>query len=124
METKTDKIKENKDFRMAFRVTAAQKRIIEEKADECGLSVSEYILFRAMNYEPKRRMSDQEIQAYIRQADYRSDLVHAMNIVKGKSREEQLRIFKDEEFLNWWMVAVAKEMRWSIEVQNNLTSKL
>lgn len=45
-------MKERK-VQLKFRVTEKEKLRIENKAKKCGLSVSEYVRKRALNYAPK-----------------------------------------------------------------------
>ena len=42
-----------KDVRIAVRVTAKEKEKIRTKARKCGLSTTEYIKQRALEYEPR-----------------------------------------------------------------------
>lgn len=39
------------------KVTPGQKRHIRRLADECGMTVSNYVLARAFNYKPKARLT-------------------------------------------------------------------
>lgn len=123
MKTKTDNTKDKKDCRMAFRVTSEQKRTIEEKANECGLSVSEYVMFRALNCEPKRRMTDDEIKVYLTLADVMTSINHLKNALKGKTQEELMRYFRDADFMNWWIVETAKAVRKLHEILDSLSKQ-
>ena len=42
-----------KDIRIAVRVTAKEKEKIQSKARKCGLSTTEYVKQRALEYEPR-----------------------------------------------------------------------
>lgn len=42
-----------KDVRIAVRVTAKEKDKIQSKARKCGLSTTEYVKQRALEYEPR-----------------------------------------------------------------------
>jgi len=44
---------ENKKIRIVARVDGQEKVLIERKAKKVGLSTSEYVRQRAMNYEPR-----------------------------------------------------------------------
>lgn len=44
---------ENKNFRIVARVDGQERVLIERKAKKVGLSTSEYVRQRAMNYEPR-----------------------------------------------------------------------
>ena len=47
-----------KSERLELRLLAKQKQQIKNLANKCGLSVSEYVLQRALNFEPKTIMPD------------------------------------------------------------------
>ena len=47
-------MKEIRNIFIGAKVTPSQKEYIKESADKCGMSVSDYLLARAYNYEPKR----------------------------------------------------------------------
>ena len=42
-----------KEIRIAFRLTGKEKQIITAKAKKCGLSTTEFVKQRALDYEPK-----------------------------------------------------------------------
>ena len=42
-----------KDIRISVRLTDKEKQTIQVKAKKCGLSVSEYVKQRALDYEPR-----------------------------------------------------------------------
>ena len=42
-----------KDIRIAVRVTPKEKDKIKSKAQQCGLSTTEYVKQRALGYEPR-----------------------------------------------------------------------
>lgn len=44
---------ENKNFRIVARVDGQERVLIKRKAKKVGLSTSEYVRQRAMNYEPR-----------------------------------------------------------------------
>ena len=47
-----------KSERLELRLSAKQKQQIKNLANKCGLSISEYVLQRALNFEPKTIMPD------------------------------------------------------------------
>ena len=47
-----------KDIRIAVRVTGKEKDKIQAKARKCGLSTTEYVKQRVLEYEPKAVPSD------------------------------------------------------------------
>ena len=56
-------MKEIRNIFIGAKVTPSQKEYIKESADKCGMSVSDYLLARAYNYEPKHRLTEAEVSA-------------------------------------------------------------
>ena len=47
-----------KSERLELRLSTKQKQQIKNLSNKCGLSISEYVLQRALNFEPKTIMPD------------------------------------------------------------------
>ena len=56
-ENKKKKVKEKRDSTISFRVSKSQREKITSLARECGMSLSDYVLSRAYEYEPKVRLT-------------------------------------------------------------------
>lgn len=73
-ENKKKKVKEKHDSTISFRVSKSQREKITSIANECGMSLSDYVLSRAYEYEPKVRLTpEQEAvreQLVIARSDY------------------------------------------------------
>lgn len=91
--------------RIAIRLTKEEKAILEKNALECATTPSDYARKRILGHSPKRRLSPEELQAFLNLADARGELVHISNALKGKSQEERLRYFGDAAFMQNWINA-------------------
>ena len=88
------------------RVTQKESDIIKRKAEECGLTVSDYMRRCALGHSPKQHLTDKEIEAYMSLYEARRDLIAITNALTGKTKEEKLRIFGDESFMKRWVRGV------------------
>ena len=59
-ENKKKKVKEKRDSTISFRVSKSQREKITSIANECGMSLSDYVLSRAYGYEPKVRLTPEQ----------------------------------------------------------------
>lgn len=67
-----------KQVRIDFRLRPPDKAAIQRLADKCGLSVSEYLLKRALGYEPRAVLPDAFFNFYRK-------LCEVANLLKGGS---------------------------------------
>lgn len=105
--------------RIEARVTEPELREVVRLAEQCGLTLSNYVRRCALGQHPKRRLSDREIDALCSLTDARSELVHIRNALKGRSRQERQRYFGNPRFMEQWIVAVNRLVeRWDNIVRN------
>ena len=57
------------------KVSPRQKEHIKSMAEQCGMTVSDYLLARAYNYKPKARLSKEEAALLQNLDNCRADLV-------------------------------------------------
>ena len=88
------------------RVTQKESDIIKRKAEECGLTVSDYMRRCALGHSPKQHLTDKEIEAYCSLREMRQHFVGITNALKGKTDEEKQEIFGDVTFMRKWVRAV------------------
>lgn len=88
---------------MAFRATESDKAIIERKSLMCALSQSEYVRRCAIGHNPQRRLTPEEVDAYISLADARRDLINMKNAMSNWLPEERRLAFKDPDFVEDWL---------------------
>jgi hypothetical protein len=66
-----------------FRATPAQKRRIEQLARRCAITISDYVLSRSFNYEPKPRTTALEEQLCTELSSVRTDYI--LNVAFAKN---------------------------------------
>lgn len=92
--------------RVAFRISDEQKKMLRKNAVLCGMSTSDYARRCIFEGTPKQRMTEEERKVFLLLSDIRGDLVHFINVLKGKSQEERLRYFQNYAFMLKWKEAV------------------
>ncbi len=60
IENTSDTSKETRNVFIGAKVTPIQKEYIKSQAEQCGMTVSDYLLARAYNYQPKARLTKKE----------------------------------------------------------------
>ena len=58
------KVKEKRDSTISFRVSRSQREKITVLAEECGMNLSDYVLSRAYEYEPRIRLTPEQEAHY------------------------------------------------------------
>ena len=66
---------ETRSVFIGAKVTPSQKEHIKSLAEQCGMTVSDYILSLAYNFKPKARLTRKEAALLQNLDDCRSDLV-------------------------------------------------
>lgn len=85
------------------KVTPGQKRHICRLADECGMTVSNYVLVRAFNYRPKARLTArQEVIMEILIGCW-SDLLNYTSALRGIVLEKRRQMFGSYPFMLGWL---------------------
>lgn len=92
--------------RVEARVTDTELSRIIALAQQCGLTVSNYVRRCALGQHPKQRLNDREIEALCSLTDARAELIHIHNALKGRSQQERQRYFGNPRFMEQWIVAV------------------
>ena len=105
--------------RIEARVTESELHKVVRLAEQCGLTLSNYVRRCALGQHPKRRLCDREIDALCSLTDARSELIHIRNALKGRSRQERQRYFGNPRFMEQWIVAVNRLVeQWDNIVRN------
>lgn len=105
-EEKQEKSGMTRSHRIEARVTDAELGCIVRLAQQCGLTLSNYVRRCALGQHPKQRLNDREIEALCSLTDARSELVHIRNVLRGRSQQERQRYFGNPRFMEQWIVAV------------------
>lgn len=84
------------------KVTPQQKEEIQARAQQCGMTVSNYLLARAYGYTPRARLTREEA-ALLQELDgCRSDLIRYTSALQGMSTSQRLTLFNQIHFMAGW----------------------
>ncbi|MBQ9652602.1 MAG: hypothetical protein IJV32_00060 [Bacteroidales bacterium] len=112
MKKKVTKPKPRRTLHLDTRVTQNESDIIKRKAEECSLTVSDYMRRCALGHSPRKHLTDREIEAYMNLREMRQHFVGITNALKGKSKQEKLEIFGDVTFMRKWVRAVTTVLKY------------
>lgn len=90
------------------KVTPEQKRHIRRLADECGMTVSGYLLARAFGYRPKARLTAKQEAIMETLIGCRSDLVNYTSALRGMNPEKRRQMFGSYPFMLEWLKELGK----------------
>lgn len=90
------------------KVTVSQRDHIRKMADRCGITVSDYILARSYNYEPKARMTEDEVKVLQNLDDCRADLVNFTSALRGMDSKKRKEMFNTYSFMLGWIKELGK----------------
>ena len=85
------------------KATPSQKEHIKSLAEQCGMTVSDYILSRAYNFKPKARLTRKEAALLQNLDDCRSDLVKYTSALHGMSTKQRMVMFNQIPFMVGWL---------------------
>lgn len=85
------------------KVSPRQKEHIKSLAEQCGMTVSDYLLARAYNYKPKARLSKEEAALLQNLDNCRADLVKYTSALHGMSASQRHMMFKQIPFMVNWL---------------------
>ena len=88
MRKKVTKSRPSRTMHLDTRVSREESETIHRKAEECGLTVSDYMRRCALGHSPRKHLTDREIDAYMSLQEMRQHFVGIRNALKGKSKEE------------------------------------
>ena len=115
-------MKNSRSFILTFRCSKYERMKITQKAESCGLSMSEYVRQCAIGHNPKLRMTEAEIEAYKSLAEARGELIRIKNALNGKSQEQRKRYFNDANFMKFWISAVDQLIRKWYDIINKMSA--
>ena len=85
------------------KVTPQQKEEIQARAQQCGMTVSNYLLSRAYGYTPRARLTREEA-ALLQELDgCRSDLIRYTSALHGMSTKQRMVMFNQIPFMVGWL---------------------
>ena len=85
------------------KVSPRQKEHIKSLAEQCGMTVSDYLLARAYNYKPKARLTKEEAVLLQNLDNCRADLVKYTSALHGMSASQRHMIFNQIPFMVNWL---------------------
>lgn len=85
------------------KVSPRQKEHIKSLAEQCGMTVSDYLLVRAYNYKPKARLSKEEAALLQNLDNCRADLVKYTSALHGMSASQRHTMFNQIPFMVNWL---------------------
>lgn len=94
---------ETRNVFIGAKVTPKQKEYIKLQAEQCGMTVSDYLLARAYNYHPKARLTKEEAALLQNLDDCRSDLVKYTSALQGMSTKQRVAMFNQIPFMVGWL---------------------
>ena len=100
------------------KVTESQRDHIRKMADKCGMTVSDYILARSYNYEPKARMTEEEVRILQNLDNCRADLVNYTSALHGMDSKKRKEMFNNFSFMLGWIKELGKLCKRIEEILN------
>ena len=85
------------------KVSPRQKEHIKSLAEQCGMTVSDYLLARAYNYKPKARLSKEEAALLQNLDNCRADLVKYTSALHGMSASQRHMMINQNPFMVNWL---------------------
>ncbi len=89
------------------KVTPMQRETIRTLAARCGMTVSDYLLARSHEYEPKLRLTRMQTDALATLNNCRSDIINYTSALRGMSADRRRQLFNDHPYMLGWL----KELR-------------
>ena len=95
--------KETRSVFVGAKVTPSQRDHIKSLAEQCGMTVSDYILSCAYNFKPKARLTKEEAALLQNLDNCRSDLVKYTSALHGMSTKQRMIMFNQIPFMVGWL---------------------
>ena len=95
--------KETRSVFVGAKVTPSQRDHIKSLAEQCGMTVSDYILSCAYNFKPKARLTKEETALLQNLDNCRSDLVKYTSALHGMSTKQRMIMFNQIPFMVGWL---------------------
>lgn len=103
-ENKKKKVKEKRDSTISFPVSKSQREKITSIANECGMILSDYVLSRAYEYEPKVRLTPEQEAVREQLVIARSDYAKYTSMLNAMSQDERRAMFRNQP----WMIGALR----------------
>jgi hypothetical protein len=97
-----------RDKVVVTKVTEQELSQIKSTAGQCGMTRSDFIRARALNYRPRQRLSVTEVDGLRQLAACRTDMVNFANALHGLNDDEKVRLFRHQPTMLEWYEKVAQ----------------
>lgn len=119
MENNKEKVKEKRDSTISFRVSKSQREKITVLAEECGMNLSDYVLSRAYEYEPKIRLTPEQEAVREQLVIARSDYAKYTSMLNAMSQDERRVMFRNQP----WMIGALRLLGKTADMITRLIKK-
>lgn len=85
------------------KVTPLQQDTIRKLATRCSMTVSDYLLARSHDYEPKQRLTSRQTESLATLNDCRSDIVNYTSALRGMNAAKRKQLFNDHAYMLGWL---------------------
>ena len=96
-----------RDKVVVTKVTEQELSRIKGTAEQCGMTRSDFIRARALDYRPRKRLSVTEVDGLRQLAACRTDMVNFANALHGLKDNEKIRLFRHQPTMLEWYEKVA-----------------
>lgn len=107
-ETGQEKPIVRRDRVIVTKVSEQELSQIKSTAEQCGMTRSDFIRARALNYRPRQRLSNDELSGLKQLAACRTDMVNFANALHGLNDNEKIRLFRHQPTMLEWYEKVAQ----------------
>lgn len=118
-ENKKKKVKEKRDSTISFRVSKSQREKITRAANKCGMNLSDYVLSRAYEYEPKVRLTPEQEAIREQLVIARSDYAKYTSMLNTMSQDERRAMFRNQS----WMIGALRLLGKTADMITRLIKK-
>lgn len=118
-ENKKKKVKEKRNSTISFRVSRSQREKITSIAKECGMNLSDYVLSRAYQYEPKIRLTPEQEAVREQLAIARSDYAKYTSMLNAMTQDERRAMFRNQP----WMIGALRLLGKTADMITRLIKK-
>ena len=102
------------------KVTPMQRETIRTLAARCDMTISDYLLARSHNYEPKHRLTSRQTDALATLNNCRSDIINYTSALRGVSAARRRELFNDHHYMLGWLNELRKLARRILAVIDEL----
>ena len=88
---------------IAAKVTEEQRKYIQKKAEETGMTISDFVLARCYNYEPQNKLSENDCRLLKNLDHCRGDLVNYTSALHGMDQSKRKEMFNQYPFMLGWL---------------------